>query len=105
MFSFSLIFQINVCLFFQDTVDILVGWHIDSNQPHGILKFASQSLQRLKKYWVSDIEFSLTLLNQFLEDIELYVDDLLHPTSGRSSPEEGPPLPDDCLKRISSFLK
>lgn len=59
---------------FTDLVDILVGWHIDHLQPHHVVWFASFSIQRLY-YWSLDIPFSLTMLGNFLEDIESYADE------------------------------
>ena len=58
--------------FLQDMVDILVGWHIDATQPEHVVNMTSQSLIRLHDYWIEDLSFSLTLLGQFLEDIEAY---------------------------------
>ena len=54
-------------------VDILVGWHIDPTQPEKVVKMTSQSLIRLHDHWTEDIKFSLTLLGQFLEDMEAYI--------------------------------
>lgn len=55
----------------QDLVDILVGWHIDHLQPHHIVWYASFSIQRFY-YWALNIQFSVTMLKNFLEDIESY---------------------------------
>lgn len=91
---------------FRDTVDILVGWHIDSTQQKAIASYASRSLQRLRTFWIADLQFTLTLLGQFLEDMESYDEELTLPESGRSSPgdEVQSPTPRDCIVRITSLI-
>lgn len=91
---------------FRDTVDILVGWHIDSTQQKSIVAYASRSLQRLRSFWIADLQFTLTLLGQFLEDMESYDEELSQPGSGRSSPgdEDTIPCPRDCVLRITSLI-
>ncbi|OXU25637.1 hypothetical protein TSAR_001094 [Trichomalopsis sarcophagae] len=91
---------------FRDTVDILVGWHIDSTQQKSIVAYASRSLQRLRNFWIADLQFTLTLLGQFLEDMESYDEELSLPGSGRSSPgeEDALPCPKDCVLRITSLI-
>lgn len=56
----------------QDTVDILVGWHIDSTQKESLISKAADALITLQQFWVGDLSFSVTLLGQFLEDMEAY---------------------------------
>lgn len=53
-------------------VDILVGWFIDPSQPTSVAKAASRALQLLQPFWTEDLTFSLTLLTQFLEDLDAY---------------------------------
>ncbi|XP_034180761.2 serine/threonine-protein kinase Smg1 isoform X1 [Osmia lignaria lignaria] len=90
---------------FRDTVDILVGWHIDSTQQKAIATYASRSLQRLRSFWIADLQFTLTLLGQFLEDMESYDEELSLPDSGRSSPgDETSPTPKECIRRITSLI-
>ncbi|OAD60741.1 Serine/threonine-protein kinase SMG1 [Eufriesea mexicana] len=90
---------------FRDTVDILVGWHIDSTQQKTIATYASHSLQRLRNFWIADLQFTLTLLGQFLEDMESYDEELSLPESGRSSPgDEVSPTPKECIRRITSLI-
>ncbi|CAK9817618.1 Serine/threonine-protein kinase SMG1 [Anthophora quadrimaculata] len=90
---------------FRDTVDILVGWHIDSTQQKAIATYASRSLQRLRTFWIADLQFTLTLLGQFLEDMESYDEELSLPESGRSSPgDETSPTPRECIRRITSLI-
>ena len=60
--------------YFQDTVDILVGWHIDTTQKDSLTTFTSKALIEMNPYWVVDFNFSITLLGQFLEDMEAYAE-------------------------------
>jgi len=53
----------------QDTVDILVGWHIDTSQSIETNKRISQCIFRLSTYWTADMSFTLSLLQQLLEDM------------------------------------
>lgn len=94
---------------FRNTVDILVGWHIDSICQKSVVNYASRSLQRLRSFWIADLPFTLTLLGQFLEDMENYDDELSLPNSGRTSPGSNDdvdelPCPRNCLLRITSVI-
>ena len=59
---------------FQDTVDILVGWHIDSTQKDKVIEHTATALIGFQEFWSADLSFSVTLLGQFLEDMEAYVE-------------------------------
>ncbi|KAG5339618.1 SMG1 kinase, partial [Acromyrmex charruanus] len=90
---------------FRDTVDILVGWHIDSTQQKSVVIYASRCLQKLRSFWIADLQFTLTLLGQFLEDMESYDEELNSPESGRTSPgDDGSPTPRECILRITSLI-
>jgi len=58
----------------QDTVDILVGWHIDSTQKDKVMEYTATALIGFQEFWSADLSFSVTLLGQFLEDMEAYVE-------------------------------
>lgn len=58
----------------QNTVDILVGWHIDLSQKESLIQYVSAALVSFRTFWSSDISFSSTLLVQFLEDLEAYAE-------------------------------
>jgi len=58
----------------QDTVDILVGWHIDSSQKDKVIDYTATALTGFQDFWSVDLSFSVTLLGQFLEDMEAYVE-------------------------------
>ena len=66
--------KVDSSFFFQDTVDILVGWHIDGTQKGSLRQYTSDALIGLHDFWVTDITFSVTLLGQFLEDMEAYTE-------------------------------
>ncbi|KAL6442065.1 hypothetical protein ACFW04_002410 [Cataglyphis niger] len=90
---------------FRDTVDILVGWHIDSTQQKSVVLYASRCLQKLRSFWISDLQFTLTLLGQFLEDMEGYDEELSSPESGRISPDDDEaPTPRECILKITSLI-
>lgn len=57
---------------FRDTIDLLFGWHVDHTQPLNIIEFISRSLQRIPKHFQFYSEFSISLLENFLEDIVNY---------------------------------
>jgi PI-3-kinase-related kinase SMG-1 len=49
-----------------------VGWHIDSTQKDGLVEYTSDALVGFRQFWNADLQFSMTLLGQFLEDMEAY---------------------------------
>ncbi|XP_058508783.1 serine/threonine-protein kinase SMG1 [Solea solea] len=89
---------------FRDTVDILVGWHIDHTQKHSLTQQVSGWLQSLEQFWVADLTFSTTLLGQFLEDMEAYAEDLSHVASGEVVDEDIPP-PSVSLPKLAALLR
>ncbi|OXB68877.1 hypothetical protein ASZ78_002292 [Callipepla squamata] len=89
---------------FRDTVDILVGWHIDHTQKPSLTQQVSGWLQSLEPFWVADLTFSTTLLGQFLEDMEAYAEDLSHVASGESLDEDIPP-PSVSLPKLAALLR
>ncbi|TRY87779.1 hypothetical protein DNTS_015691 [Danionella cerebrum] len=89
---------------FRDTVDILVGWHIDHTQKQSLTQQVSGWLQSLEQFWVADLAFSTTLLGQFLEDMEAYAEDLSHVISGETGDEDIPP-PTVSLPKLAALLR
>ncbi|XP_067343536.1 serine/threonine-protein kinase SMG1 isoform X2 [Channa argus] len=89
---------------FRDTVDILVGWHIDHTQKQSLTQQVSGWLQSLEQFWVADLTFSTTLLGQFLEDMEAYAEDLSHVVSGEVLDEDIPP-PSVSLPKLAALLR
>ncbi|KAM8824507.1 serine/threonine-protein kinase SMG1 isoform 2-T2 [Synchiropus picturatus] len=89
---------------FRDTVDILVGWHIDHTQKQSLTQQVSVWLQSLEQFWVADLSFSTTLLGQFLEDMEAYAEDLSHVGSGEAM-DEDIPSPSVLLPKLAALLR
>ncbi|KAL0871573.1 hypothetical protein ABMA27_004106 [Loxostege sticticalis] len=85
---------------FVDTVDILVGWHVDNAQPKKIKDFALQSLLKLSRHWQADVGFSVNLLYQFVEDMVVYSGDL----DSKSDKDSEPNSMEDSMQKITSFL-
>lgn len=56
---------------FSNVVDIIVGWHLESEQKYVIKHNCSKVLQSFQQCWENDQKFTLKLLEQLLEDIEL----------------------------------
>ncbi|XP_076263990.1 serine/threonine-protein kinase Smg1 isoform X2 [Rhynchophorus ferrugineus] len=54
---------------FRDTIDLLFGWHVDHTQPLSIVEFISKSLQKLSNHFRCNMNFSISLVENFLEDI------------------------------------
>lgn len=61
---------------FRDTIDLLFGWHVDHTQPLSNIEFISKSLQRISHHFKCNLEFSITLIENFLEDIANYATQL-----------------------------
>lgn len=61
---------------FRDTTDLLFGWHVDHTQPLCNIEFISKSLQRISHHFKYHLEFSVTLIENFLEDIANYATQL-----------------------------
>ncbi|XP_056647970.1 serine/threonine-protein kinase SMG1 isoform X1 [Diorhabda sublineata] len=57
---------------FRDTIDLLFGWHVDHTQPLSNIEFISKSLQRISHHFKYYLEFSIQLIENFLEDIGNY---------------------------------
>jgi PI-3-kinase-related kinase SMG-1 len=54
---------------FQDTVDLLFGWHVDHTQPLSNIEFISRNLQRISPHFKYNLDFAVSLIENFLEDI------------------------------------
>ncbi|XP_033630103.1 serine/threonine-protein kinase SMG1-like [Asterias rubens] len=96
---------------FKDTVDILVGWHIDTSQKPSLIKYCADSLISFHVYWLSDFNFSITLLGQFLEDMEAYSEDLSNCCHGATGSGDGgrgdedeQQTPEICRSKILALL-
>ncbi|KAM3958581.1 LOW QUALITY PROTEIN: serine/threonine-protein kinase Smg1 [Aphomia sociella] len=86
---------------FVDTVDILVGWHVDNAQPKKIKDFALQSLLKLSRHWQADVGFSVNMLYQFVEDMVAYSTSL---DSDKSDSDAEVASQEDSMQKITSFF-
>lgn len=57
---------------FRDTIDLLFGWHVDHTQPLCNVEFISKSLQKISHHFKYHLDFSINLIENFLEDIANY---------------------------------
>ncbi|KAG9306966.1 hypothetical protein G9A89_000880, partial [Geosiphon pyriformis] len=56
---------------FQDIIDLLVGWHIDTSISDTLHNLISDSFKRLRPFWSKNLEFAYELLSHFLADMEV----------------------------------
>lgn len=54
---------------FRDVVDIVVGWHLETDQTVELKHHCGKTLQGFDRCWARDAMFIENLLRQFLEDI------------------------------------
>uniref|UniRef100_A0A336K3Y9 CSON000458 protein n=2 Tax=Culicoides sonorensis TaxID=179676 RepID=A0A336K3Y9_CULSO len=59
-------------LHFKDVIDICIGWHLETEQKSNVKHECSRVLQNFQEYWKKDVKFTVSLLGQFLEDIEAF---------------------------------
>ncbi|CAG5117887.1 unnamed protein product [Candidula unifasciata] len=59
---------------FREVTDIVIGWLIDPTQTMHLIEHMSASLVQLQAFWQADIQFSVMLLGQFTEDLELMLE-------------------------------
>ncbi|KAL8580399.1 hypothetical protein ACOMHN_020876 [Nucella lapillus] len=90
---------------FRNTVDILVGWHIDLSQKESLTQFVSSALVSFRPFWSADITFSTTLLVQFLEDLEAYAEDLTTSANGQTFGEDKLPSPEEFTIKMGALLR
>ncbi|XP_061396634.1 serine/threonine-protein kinase Smg1 [Musca vetustissima] len=62
---------------FNDIVDIIIGWHLEIEQPAHLKRHCAKVLQQLAEYFLSEMDFTFGLLGQFIEDIEACGDEIL----------------------------
>lgn len=75
---------------FTNIVDIIVGWHLELDQPARVKIHCSIVLQSFQQCWEADTKFTLDLLGQLLEDIEAC-----------DQPSDGDG--DGCKKKLKEF--
>lgn len=70
---------------FMDIVDIIVGWHLEVEQPANLKLHCSVALQQFAPYFLKELDFTFRLLGQFLEDIVALGDEISHAPSPTDS--------------------
>lgn len=98
---------------FADIVDFVIGWHLETDQLLSIKQHCSFILQQFKPFWLNDVNFTRNLLNQFLEDIISYRDEIHSQiesaAGGSDSSPSSTPTPEICFGSIvgatNSILK
>lgn len=70
---------------FTDIVDIVVGWHLETDQTIELKQHCSEILQSFNRFWAKDNNFTVSLLGQFLADIIVCLDEL-QTNADRESP-------------------
>lgn len=61
---------------FCDTIDLLFGWHVDHTQTLQNIEFISDCMQKLSSHFKYHFDFSISLIENFMEDISNYTADL-----------------------------
>lgn len=82
---------------FTDIVDIIIGWHLEVEQPAELKRHCSKTLQRLAEYFLNELDFTFGLLGQFVEDIEACRDDILAEENALSAKQQ-------CEIRVGAFI-
>ncbi|XP_058127309.1 serine/threonine-protein kinase Smg1-like [Anopheles ziemanni] len=62
--------------YFKDVVDIVVGWQLETAQSNRLKLHCARVLQAFQPYWLEQREVTLSLLDQFVEDIQGCWDEL-----------------------------
>lgn len=75
--QFALNYPKQFAAHFTDVVDIMIGWHLETQQPLGFKHHCSMVLQSFKPFWLRDMPFTRSLLAQFLEDIGIYRNEMV----------------------------
>ncbi|CAH0546905.1 unnamed protein product [Brassicogethes aeneus] len=65
---------------FRDTIDLLFGWHVDHTQSLSNIEFISRNLLRTSHHFKYNLDFSVSLIENFLEDIANYSTQIEHVT-------------------------
>uniref|UniRef100_A0A6A7FPI8 non-specific serine/threonine protein kinase n=2 Tax=Hirondellea gigas TaxID=1518452 RepID=A0A6A7FPI8_9CRUS len=89
---------------FQDLVDILVGWHIDHDQPVEVTHYVAQTLSYFPKLWQRNSNCAALLLSQFVEDMDDYLQEVKASTSPSFRLEDGADRPEVAAKKVEYFL-
>lgn len=67
---------------FEDIVDIIIGWLLESKQGNDVKQQCSMALQSFRQCWLNESEFSQNLLQSLSEDVDTCLEKL-NETSGK----------------------
>ncbi|XP_037938789.1 serine/threonine-protein kinase Smg1 [Teleopsis dalmanni] len=95
--EFSKIYKKSFEIHFTDVVDIIVGWHLEVEQPLKLKWHCAFVLQQYAQYFLKQLDFTISLLGQFLEDIVSFGDDI----ANKQSEEK---VKQSCDNRIGAFI-
>ncbi|XP_075154551.1 serine/threonine-protein kinase Smg1 [Haematobia irritans] len=73
---------------FTDIVDIIIGWHIEIDQPAALKRHCGKILQQFSEYFLGELDFTLGLLGQFIEDIEACGEEIIVDDSSIKSKQQ-----------------
>lgn len=94
---------------FTDVVDIVVGWHLETEQTAQLKRHCSAVLQSFGRFWQTDAAFIANLLGQFLEDINQCAEEILAAHQQQQQQQNDPErtdagVPPQQRRRMSSPL-
>lgn len=74
--------QFSHCLepYFVDIVDLLLGWALDPEHPEGDRRLIVESFLKFQPMWARNPQFPVTLMTNFLGDMEKIAQDHTSPT-------------------------
>ncbi|XP_063692861.1 serine/threonine-protein kinase SMG1-like [Bolinopsis microptera] len=66
---------------FTNIIDVLIGWHIESDTNVDLQKSISKAFLSFKAFWLSDISYPLSLIMQFVGDAQKQQHEVCNSTS------------------------
>ncbi|CAG8612564.1 10733_t:CDS:10, partial [Paraglomus occultum] len=95
------------CERFQDIIDLLVGWHIDTSVSDNLHRLISETFLKLRPCWARNLEFAFELMSHFLTDMEIELGLPTLPDVGKEKQNESDHEENDKDKKngISSNVK
>ncbi|GBC43817.2 serine/threonine-protein kinase SMG1 isoform X3 [Rhizophagus irregularis DAOM 181602=DAOM 197198] len=69
---------------FQDVIDLLVGWYIDTSVSDSLQSLIAETFKKLRPFWSQYLNFAYELMSHFLADMEVF--------TGVTVSQEGPQI-------------
>ncbi|GET01157.1 serine/threonine-protein kinase SMG1 isoform X2 [Rhizophagus clarus] len=57
---------------FQDVIDLLVGWYIDTTVSDNLQSLIAETFKKLRPFWSQYLNFAYELMSHFLTDMEVF---------------------------------